>query len=280
MKDSYPNELSNYQSNEPYINYDAGEEPANIENVDIVKAYTVTMASKALVALSSGICAAFISTILSKMITAKSSVYLTMALSVVFAIGSFSKGSDFGHFSRAFGVMLILLMRRASFKRAAYDLFLYSRAALSLSQRHAFPPSDNPWTYSAKDNSNLVQFNMYKCLLALMIAGSIVGSSLVKPIPLFPGWIGALLGSGFFAYTSTLKNGHGDIFRFFGFCIVSSIDNLLSTANEVDLPDKLNKISGKSFAFLSKIDSKYKVLEKLKMVIFKMVETISSMSSR
>ena len=63
------------------------------------------------------------------------------------------------------------------------------------------------------DTDTVLAFNMTHVLTALVLFGAWLGMSLAKPIPLFPGWLGAVLGGGIVGYGGTLRNGRGDLAR-------------------------------------------------------------------
>jgi hypothetical protein len=121
---------------------------------------------------------------------------------------------------------------------------------------------------------------MYTTLIAVTLVSASIGSSLAKPIPLFPNWIGALLAGGFCGYSATLRDGRGDLLRFMGNSAVSVCGVFYETAGEVDLWSKLNKVSGKSLAYFSKMDQQYKFIEKAKFLLSMLTSRVVSASNR
>ena len=249
--------------------------------IDILDEYTSTISSKILVAISSACFTTIVASFLCMMITSKWSSVLVLPFTALFFVSSFRKSSDLGKLSIAFGVINILLLRRAKPSKTMMEFFFYLRGAFNLTNRRPYPPSENPWSHRFNpDDPNSIQFSMYSTLLAIMLLGSTLGSNLAKPIPLFPSWIGALGAAGFCGYTSTLRDGRGDLLRYMGNSIVNCWSAFAEMSTEVDLWNKLNKVTGKSMGHLSKLDSKYKIIDKLKFGLTILISKVSSMSNQ
>ena len=227
------------------------EHQEHLEPQDVLDQYTSTVSSKLLVGVSASLFSAMLFSVLSLMLTSRWSPVVTLPISLMFFFSTFRKASDLGQLARAFGVINILLMRRANISKSLADLFLYVRAAVNLAKRNPYPPSENPWSHRfLPDDPNSIQFSMYSTILAVMLLASSVGSNIAKPIPLFPNWIGALIGAGFCSYFCTLRDGRGDLLRFIGNSVVNCWSAFSEAAEEVDLWSKLNKVSGKSMGQL------------------------------
>ena len=253
----------------------------NGASVDILDEYTSTISSKILVAFSSACFTTVLVGFLCMMITSTWSPVLVLPFTVLFFVASFKKSSDLGKLSIAFGVVNILLLRRAKPSSTLSEFFFYLRGAFNLTQRRPYPPSENPWAHRFDpDDPNSIQFGMYSTILAIMLLGSTIGSNIAKQIPLFPTWIGALGAAGFCGYTSTLRDGRGDLLRFLGNSVVQCWSTFSEVSGEVELWDKLNKVSGKSMGHLSKLDSKYKIIDKLKFALAMLIGKVSSMSNQ
>lgn len=156
-----PNHEPSYQENGHIYGDDEDEHESRSRQMDILDEYTSTTSSKLLVALSAAFFSTLLSTIISMMLTTKWSPVIVLPIGFLFFLSTFRKSSDLGQLARAFGVINILLMRRMNFGRSLTDLFLYLRAAFYLSPRHAYPPSENPWSHKfLPDDPNSIQFNM------------------------------------------------------------------------------------------------------------------------
>ena len=249
--------------------------------LDIVDEYTQTAAAKILVALFAGLFTSIITSLISLMLTSKVSIFLVCLTSATFSILTFSKSSDYGILAKTLGVITLILLRRVKTANFFSNFIKFLTASMNLSTRKNYPPTDNPWSYKeVPGDPNYIPFNMYSTILSVMLISSYIGSNAVRPIPLFPNWIGALISAVFSGYACTFRDSRGDLLRYIGNSIVNCFNTFMQTSNEVNLWPKVNKVTGKSMAYFIKIDSKYKIIEKIKFLLAFIISKISSMSNR
>jgi hypothetical protein len=84
-----------------------------------------------------------------------------------------------------------------------------------------------------------------------------------KPIPLFPAWVGSLGVAAVLGYAATFRDERGDLLRFVSGSLTSSAGSVLRVAEEVHLLDKAAAVGGRSVAFLSRLDQRWHVRDKL-----------------
>jgi hypothetical protein len=132
-----------------------------------------------------------------------------------------------------------------------------------LSQRKPFPPSENPWKYAPRPDTNDIEFSMIRVLMATILFGGIVGSIISGPIPLFPGWLGTLIGASGFGFISTTHDSRGDLIRYIGWALNDALGDIFKAASDVQLYDKSSVLLSNAFAFGNKLDQRYKVRETL-----------------
>ena len=126
------------------------------------------------------------------------------------------------------------------FTKIFSDCLVYITAAMNLAKRRSYPPSENMWNYRPAENDlEPIEFNMYYSIAAAIFAGSSVGSRIVKPIPLFPGWIGAMIGAGLCGYFCTFRDSRGDLIRYLGNSLVIFLRTVSAAADEVNLWKKV-----------------------------------------
>lgn len=231
------------------------------DRYDIVKAYMVSPLSKVIVAVSAAISCSLICGLVVKMLFGKSPLFVPLVAFISGAIGCFLSGT-FGDLSRALGVFLILLLRRASFGAFSIQIAKQLRASMALSARQPFPPGENPWRYKPTPGTSEPNFNMTFTLLSVILAGAILGWTVTKPIPLFPSWLGAIGTGGALGYFATLRDGKGDLFRFLGWSLSEGVSEISAAAGEVGLTDKGGVVFANALAYGSKLDGKYKIIEK------------------
>ena len=152
-----------------------------------------------------------------------------------------------------------------------------------LAERRPYPPNDNPWKYNRKDelyDPSIPEFSMTSTLIALVLSGAFVGWSIAKPIPLFPTWIGVILGATFLGYGGTLLDGRGDMLRFLGHTVKNVFSALLQLAEEVDLKENTKIILSQALFFLKGIDEKYQIMKKLQGLIAELIIKITAIIYR
>jgi hypothetical protein len=244
----------------PKLNSNLNEKTVPIRT-PIVQQYTSNILVKAGVALS----AAFSSFVLMHFVTGltinSSPLWLKLSTSLLFFTAAFTQ-TNVGELSRAQGVLLILLIRRAKLITYFTEVFVQLSASLGLGKRKAYPPGPNPWRYQPQSSSDPA-FNVYLSGICVILAASVLGNMLVRPIPLFPGWIGSLMSATCIAYIYTFRTPHGDLLRFLGSSIVNSLSTMSGAADETDYFGKAGIVSGQIFFFVGKLDRKYKIKDKL-----------------
>jgi hypothetical protein len=275
-----------YSRTEPYEQsyIDQGapaHDAANALPKDVIDQYTETVPAKLLICLFSTVFTTTVTAFLSLMLTSRLSPIIVLIVASIIGVASFRKTSDLGNLSRAFGVITLLLIRRANLSIFLSRLLQFTKGVFNIGRRRPYPPSENPWQYKAsRDDPNSINFSMYSTILVVAVVGSSIGSSIAKPIPLFPNWIGALLAAGFCSYLTTLRDSRGDLLRFIGNSGVGCWSAFYEVSQEVDLWSKLNKVSGKSLAQLSRLDEKYNFIGKLKFLISLVTSRVASESDR
>jgi hypothetical protein len=76
---------------------------------------------------------------------------------------------------------------------------------------------------------------MFNTLLATVLIGAYLGWLLVRPVPLFPNWLGALASAGVTGYATTLEDSVGDLMRYVGYAVVHTASVVTDTAEEVQV---------------------------------------------
>ena len=181
---------------------------------DVTDAYTGSVASRLLVVVSSGVCMSALSTVLMRAILNYSQGQVVATMAAAFALMSLRSG-EVADLSKAMGVFVILVLRQSDVANAVITITGQVKAALSLSIRKPFPPTDNPWSYvHDPEQPGSVQFKMISCLLGIIFGGAFCGWSLARSIPLFPGWLGALSLAAFCGYLGTVRDPRGDLLRY------------------------------------------------------------------
>jgi hypothetical protein len=112
---------------------------------------------------------------------------------------------------------------------------MQSKAALGVTERQPFPPCRNPWQYHPVPGEPDLQFRMFNTLLATVLIGAYLGWLLVRPVPLFPNWLGALASAGVTGYATTLEDSVGDLMRYVGYAVVHTASVVTDTAEEVQV---------------------------------------------
>ena len=142
-----------------------------------------------------------------------------------------------------------------------------------LSPRKPFPASENPWKYAPKPDSNDIEFSMIRVVIGTILFGGITGSIISGPIPLFPGWLGVLIGAVSFGYIATTQDSRGDLLRYIGWALNDALSDAFTAASDVKLYDKCSVVLSTAFGFLNGIDQRYKIVEKLKAIITMIIGT-------
>ena len=175
---------------------------------------------------------------------------------------------------------MILIIRRAKIGIFFTLFFKQMTSATMLSKRKPFPPAENPWKYSPRPDTNDIEFSMIRVIMATVLFGGIAGSIISGPIPLFPGWLGALIGAAGLGFIATTHDSRGDLIRYIGWALNDALGDVLKAAADVHLYDKSSIVLSNAFAFGNKLDQKYKVLEKVKAIITMLISTIMKTFSK
>lgn len=278
---NYRNEMyDNSNENPPPYPADRPPYPAGREPTDIITSYTNTFTSRVVVSASSALCSGMLSILLANMLLGTSHRMIPLVIGSASCIGCYiPRRNNFGNLSRALGIFLILLIRRAKFSTFLLQFTKQFQAILMLKNRAIFPASENPWSYSPRPNTNDVPFNMMSALIGIVLAGGWIGWACVKPIPLFPNWIGAISGAAFFGYLGTLKDTKGDLLRFLGFSLNRCMSHILSAASEVGLKEKLNVFLSNAFALLLRLDKQFGIITKIQFLLIQLVGFIKNFTS-
>jgi hypothetical protein len=198
---------------------DYGADESGLPKVtDLTDTYSKSVMSQVTVALSAGVCLSILSTIFMKMVLNFSHPTIVATLSIAFAAMTFRKG-EVAELSKALGVFLILLVRQSTISSTCFAVAEQFKAALLLSNRKPFPPAENPWSYIYDpDQPGSLEFKMMNCLLCIVFGGAFLGWSIARSIPLFPGWLGALLLASSCGYLGTVRDPRGDLLRSVRMC--------------------------------------------------------------
>ena len=218
--------------NDPDFEQDRSSSKSKPENEIIVK-YTKSILSSILVAFSASLFLFLFSNLVVSFTIAKVPIYVTLSIALVAFIATFIP-NEIGNFSRASGVFLILVLQEQKLHLFLMKLLQYLLALIMMTKRKGFPDLGDPWKYKPSRTSSpaagnidsdtidddrilpsqaIHNYSMVKILIVSSILGSIIGGKIAKPIPLFPNWIGAIIGAGFTAYTTTFPDSLGDLLR-------------------------------------------------------------------
>lgn len=243
--------------------------PENVDDgSDLVPSYTSSVQSSLLVTLTSFISSSILLSLICKMITSNTPpTSFLVVVSTACAVSCYLPG-DFGDFSRALGVLLLLVAQRGNFAAVWLQFVAKAASALNMRRRTPFPQSENPWryTYDAADPVS-VDFSMTRAMMGVSVIGVLLGWSVAKQIPLLPGWIGALGGGGVFAYYSTVRDSRGDLLRFVGNTAVSSLKDVQAAGEDVQLGRKAGKLWSRASAVVASLDRKYRIFGSLRVGI-------------
>jgi hypothetical protein len=183
---------------------------------------------------------------------------LNYAAGGIGALFVFLRG-DWTTFFRSLGVFLLLILRRATPQYYIPRLVQQLQASFYLTDRRPFPPH--------KDDDPDVVFSGFRSMVSLFVVGSVVGWNLVRPIPLFPSWLGGLFVACVVLYASTFTDATGDLLRFVGYTVATTWQSLMHTANDVDLRDQTMAILGHTLFFLNGMDAQFQLRRKLQYVL-------------
>jgi hypothetical protein len=155
------------------------------------------------------------------------------------------------------------------------------KSTVMLSERRPFPPGPNPWKYVAAEGEvDLLQYSMMKSLLATVFAGAFLGWLIAKPIPLFPNWIGAILGASALGGATTFRDSRGDLMRYLGHCVNSCVAVMGSTLDDVLLKERLGKLLSRLLFFLKGVDKKYHIVARLQDLLSDLIGKLTVLVGR
>jgi hypothetical protein len=207
-----------YEDAEPEITY-PGEEFVDYENEkasrsapkDIVKDFTSSPLTLFIVSISSSLVSVVVSNFVLTMLLSKAPLYLVLASALVSFASCYIPGS-LGEFNKALGVLSLLIIQKQTVLYFAVGMYNQLLAAMMLKDRQAYPGEGSPWSY-VPVRENDVDFRMRNVLIHLVVLGAFMGYFVASFIPLFPNFIGALIGSGFLGYKGTVVDPLGDLIR-------------------------------------------------------------------
>jgi hypothetical protein len=128
---------------------------------------------------------------------------------------------------------------------------------------------------SSNNPEEEIVYSMFNSMIALFFSGLFLGWNAVKPIPLFPSWLGGLLGAAFIIYLSTFSDSNGDFIRFLAYTVTSTCGSLLNIADEVELRDKTGVILGQTLFFLHGIDKKFQIRKRFMVLLSEIIAKIT-----
>lgn len=164
---------------------------------------------------------------------------------------------DWAEFFRALGVFTIVLIQRASIQSYLIRLTSQLKALVLLADRRPFPPE------RGSEDEDSVRYNLINTMICLLLLGSMFGWNLSKPIPLFPNWLGGIIGAAVLTYASTFGDSKGDFIRFTGYSMTAFFGTLMQIANEVELRDRTGVVLGQTFSVLNGIDKQFQIRKRL-----------------
>lgn len=240
----------------------------------IVTTFIQSFRSKTLVSLSSAALSVILMHVLLMMMFSHSSVIIVSSVALSSAVFTFIQG-DIGNFCRALGVFFIIMLKGTTVHKFIPRFVSQGKAAISLSPRRPFPSDENPWKYKPYEDDPVPDFSMSRILLVNILWGTLLGWVISKPIPLFPGWLGAISGASVLGYTSTLQDSKGDFFRLIGVGIYGLLSHAATASEDVELKEKTGVLLGRAGFFLKGVDQKYKIIDKFKVVSAKAMEKLT-----
>lgn len=112
--------------------------------------------------------------------------------------------NPYGELSKALGMTLIYAFQRFKAVRKKYPTVTHLKACVGMAQRRPFPDDTNPWSYVYDpQEENDIQFRMVYAIIAMGFIGSVCGGNI--HVPMFPTWLGALVGAATLAFSTTLQ---------------------------------------------------------------------------
>jgi hypothetical protein len=151
---------------------------------------------------------------------------------------------------------------------------------LQLARRRPFPPCSNPWQYFPLEGEEDLGFSMFSTLASMVVIGAYSGWLLVRPVPLLPNWLGAVAGAGLLGYTTTVRDGRGDMLRLLGHSIARAVSVVGECASDVQLSGKVSALLGHVLFLSQTVDSKYQIVAKLQYLLADLITRLTMLISR
>lgn len=278
MRNEYDENAYDERNDLPYDEYNPnGNEEEGIDH-DLVASYMKSFPSKMMVASSAAVGSYFASGFLSNMIIGNAFFQVNAALAAAGLVLTFTKGF-LASFLQAYGVLLILLVKRFNFKTFLLQLTRQVKSMLMVSERKYFPPNtDNPWKASPDSQ---IQFSMINTMSGAGLLGAIVGWKILGLVPLLRlGWIGAIIGAAFTAYATTFRNGQGDMLRFVGWSVTGAYGELRVAMNDVQFWDKISVVFNLLVQLFKRLDGQYNIVSKLQFAFAQAIAMITMSVSK
>jgi hypothetical protein len=154
------------------------------------------------------------------------------------------------------------------------------KALLQLARRRPFPPCSNPWQYFPLEGEEDLGFSMFSTLVSMVVIGAYGGWLIVRLIPLLPNWLGAVAGASVLGYTSTVRDGRGDMLRLVGHSIARAAGVVGECASDVQLRARVSALLGHVLFLSQSVDSKYQVVAKLQYLLADLITRLAMLISR
>lgn len=121
---------------------------------------------------------------------------------------------------------------------------------------------------------------MMGALSSAVLSAAYLGWLVGRIVPLLPNWLGALSAACTVGYLTTLQDGRGDMLRFLGFSLCRCVSVLSATVDDVALRDRAGALLGHVLFFSQSVDSKYKVVARLQLLLTEFVSRLTMLIAR
>jgi hypothetical protein len=157
-----------------------------------------------------------------------------------------------------------------------------------MAERRPYPPlkrnkfnfDDGQAPFGDIENQEVAGFGLTQAMLATAASGAYLGWLTAKPVPLLPGWLGAVTGAGMFGYATSVQNRRGDLLRYLGHSMLRSYSTVASTAADVQLQDSFSLLCSHLMFFSKSVDSKYNVVARLKAIFVVLLSQLNALSAK
>jgi len=229
---------------------------------DLLTRYTSTKMGKVKVKLSSLVLGYAFGVFLFKSVAIFHMKHTSTCLALVFFVLTFLRNA-YSDLIQSLALLAILVMSKLREIRKQYPTFPHIKSILRprTCPRRPFPYAGNPWQYdsNAVEDENAVQFNMMFTVLAMGMAGAMIGGN----IPLVPAFIGSPCGGAAFAFGCTLRSAKGDLARSMGMKVVSTCQEVLYIQKELSVVSKSMVVANRILDKLLILDRKHKIKDKV-----------------